>query len=86
MDGSRFDTLVSRLTEAGSRRRVLGVLGITGLTASGLHLSLNDTEAGKRRRRRKRKGNKKNGGGNNGGAGTSLALGEICTPGQSTCA
>jgi hypothetical protein len=55
------------------------------LTASGLHVSLSDTEAGKRGRRKKWKGNKKNGGGNNGG-GTSLGLGEICTPGQSTCA
>lgn len=81
MDGSRFDTLVSRLAEPGSRRRALGMLGVSALVAGGLELSSSNADAGRRGRRKKRKGKKKNG-----GDGTRLALGDICTPGRSTCA
>lgn len=74
MDGSRFDTLVSRLAEPGSRRRVLSALGISALVASGLELTSPQVEA--RRRRRRKKGKK----------GSQLQLRERCTPGKSTCA
>ncbi|MFN8663495.1 MAG: hypothetical protein U0075_16510 [Thermomicrobiales bacterium] len=80
MDGSRFDSLISRLTEPGSRRRALGVLGISALVAGGLEISSPDVEARRRRRKKHRKGNK------GGGGGTPLQLRDVCVPGQSTCA
>ena len=83
MDGSRFDNLVGRLTESGSRRRALGVLGLSALIASGLQAAIPETDA--RHRRKHRKGKK--GKGNKGGdGGPQLQLGDICTPGNSTCA
>ncbi len=81
MDGSRFDSLVGRLTESSSRRRALGVLGLSALLAGGLQAAVPETDA---RRRRRKKGKK--GGGGGGGGGTPLQLRDICTPGQSTCA
>jgi hypothetical protein len=88
MDDSRFDVLVSRLAEPGSRRRVLGVLGISTLAAVGLEDAALDAEAKRRRRRKRRKGKKNKKGKNQnprGSGGTPLKLREICTPGQSTC-
>ena len=74
MDGSRFDRLVGTLTEPGSRRRALGVLGLSALLAGGLQAA---TPAADARRRRKRRKAKKRG---------KLQLRDICTPGKSTCA
>jgi hypothetical protein len=85
MDGSRFDSLVGRLMEAGSRRRALGVLGVSALLAGGLQVATPETEARRRHKHRKgKKGKKGNKGG--GGGGPELQLRDICTPGQSTCA
>lgn len=56
MDSSRFDTLVSRLAEPGSRRRALGLLGLSALVAGGLQ-AVPETEA---RRRKRRKNKNKN--------------------------
>jgi hypothetical protein len=88
MDGSLFDILVSRLTEPGSRRRALGVLGISAMLAGGLPASSIDTEAGRgrhKKRKKSHKGNKGNKGNNGGDGATPLALRDICTPGKSTC-
>jgi hypothetical protein len=82
MDGSRFDGLVYKLTEHGTRRRALGVLGLSALLAGGLHAAAPETEA----RRRRKRGKHKKGKGNKGGGGPLLQLRDICTPGQSTCA
>lgn len=78
MDGSRFDGLVYKLTEPGTRRRALGVLGLSALLATGLHAAAPGSEA----RRRRKKGKK----GKKGRGGARLQLRDICTPGKSTCA
>jgi hypothetical protein len=80
MDGSRFDSLVSHLAEPGSRRRALGVLGLSALLAGGLHAGP-DALAGRHGKHKQRKGKK----GKKGGGGTTLNLRDLCTPGQSTC-
>lgn len=79
MDGSRFDRLVGTLTAPGSRRRALGVLGLSALLAGGLQAATPEVEARRRRKRRKGKKGKK-------GGGTPLELRDLCTPGKSTCA
>ena len=84
MDGSRFDSLVSQLAEPGSRRRALGILGLSALLAGGLQ-AVPAAGAG-RRHRKHRKGNKGNKGGGGGGGGTPLELRDTCTRGKSTCA
>jgi len=81
MNGPRFDHLVSGIAAPSTRRRVLGVLGISAFLAGGLQASSHDTEAGRRRRKKNKKGNK----GKGGGGGTLLGLRDICTPGTSTC-
>ena len=83
MDGTRFDHLVSHLSASGSRRRALGVLGLSALVAGGLQ-AVPEAEARRHRRRKHKKGN--GGGGGGGGGGTPLELRDLCTPGQSTCA
>lgn len=79
MDGLRFDSLVERLAEAGSRRRVLAALGLSAVITGGLPGASSDADAGKRGHKKKRKKGKKV------QQGPALALGEICTPGKSTC-
>lgn len=81
MEGSRFDSLVGRLTEPGSRRSALGALGLLALLAGGLHAAAPEAEA--RRRHKHGKHGKK---GKKGGGGPTLQLRDICTPGKSTCA
>ncbi|MDQ2654177.1 MAG: hypothetical protein M3Z20_14185 [Chloroflexota bacterium] len=85
MDGSRFDSLVGRLTAPGSRRRALRALGLSALFAGGLQAAAPETDARRRRKHGKGKKGKKGNKGNKGGGGTPLELRDICTPGKSTC-
>lgn len=85
MDGTQFDDLVSRLAASGTRRRLVGALGLSALVAGGLHATSGDSEAGKKKKRKKRNKNKQTTPPPTGGGGTPLALRATCTPGVSTC-
>jgi hypothetical protein len=84
MDDSRFDLLIRHLTEAGSRRRMMGVLGLSALIAGGLETATLEADARRKRRRRRRR--RKGGKGGKKAGGSKMQLRELCTPGKSTCA
>ncbi|MFT4037200.1 MAG: hypothetical protein QM692_03390 [Thermomicrobiales bacterium] len=86
MDGTQFDDLVSRLAASGTRRRLVGALGLSALVVGGLHATSGDSEAGRGKKKKKKRKNKNKNQQTTPPTGPVLALGSTCSPGVSTCA
>jgi hypothetical protein len=76
MEHEKFDRLISRVAESGTRRGALRFLAATALGVGGLSV-LHQDETVARRKRKKHKGT--------GGSSPTKRLSETCTPGQDTC-